>query len=174
MKTWFASLFAFFLVAVALAQAPLISPAEWLSLVSGSRLAVDCPNQKGNTWNYSWSDNEGVLQLKVALNNANAFPVDYSMDVFFLTESSSKISPKNRQSTNLVFLAGASSNITFSAPIYKSGKDRLVTNWSGFIVQLSSYGRQLKVVASSPALERLARDPEKMKLLESGKSVPLK
>lgn len=64
---------------------------------------------------------------------------------------------------------------------YPAGSRQFSTS-EGYIIRASSgrtppsgeQSRTMKVIASSPDLERLAKDPEKMQLLESGKTVPLK
>lgn len=71
------------------------------------------------------------------------------------------LQPLKREKEANEFYPAASQHIVFS-------------NYEGYIIRASSSGTNLKTIASSPALERLAKDPDKMQLLESGKTVPLK
>lgn len=48
------------------------------------------------------------------------------------------------------------------------------SNYEGYIIRALSGGTNLKTIASSPALERLAKDPNRMAALEDGNAVPLK
>jgi hypothetical protein len=75
-------------------------------------------------------------------------------------DSIMKIHEEPRVETN-AFYPAASQNIVF----YKL---------EGYIVRASRDRTPLKIVASSPALERLAKDPNRMAALESGATVPVK
>ena len=48
------------------------------------------------------------------------------------------------------------------------------SNYEGYIIRASSGGTNLKTISSSPALDRLAKDTNRMAALESGATVPVK
>ena len=176
MKTLAASLLAMALVGVALAQTNAPTPAEWQSIMLGTTLKVECSIKPKKSSEQDYRDIEQPLKVFIAVNNRTSSSVNYSGDVFFLVSGNNNgIKAKDQQSSQFSVTSGSYTNLEFRASNHREDvKIKLVTNWVGYIVRLSAYGTPLKTVASSPALERLAKDANRMAALEAGNTVPLK
>lgn len=174
-----ACLFALILAGAAMAQTNAPTPAEWQSIISGTELKVECLSKKPT--NPAFMGCYPKLDISVKVKNNQSIPAVYNLDVSFLDRGKKGLQlqesfqRRDNQSAQISLLSGTSTNLNFHASL-EHGKEEDVysVSWFGYIVRLSAYGKPLKILASSPALDRLAKDPEKMQLLESGKTVPLK
>jgi hypothetical protein len=149
------------------------SVAELQNASIGTIMTVECENKKTKGGKFPAVYYNLDVNIKVQNNQAN--PVLYNLDVFFLVHSfkNDGVKWRDKKSEQISLPAGVSTNLKFHA-LDQIGKDKVIINWLGYIVRLSAYGKPIKMVASSRALEKLAEDPIKMALLESGQIVPAK
>lgn len=157
------------------AQTNAPSATDWQKIVIGTDLKVDCPSKKMTSKGY-----DGcylALDINVNAKNNQVNPASYKIDIVFLDRAKTNtlkegegIRARDKQSAQISLNAGASTNLSFRANDVYYG-EKISVAWTGYIVRLSAHGKPIKIVASSKVLEKLAADPEKMKLLESGKIV---
>ncbi len=149
------------------------SAAEWQSIVTGTAVEIESP-MKFNT--PVFIDSDRPMEIVLGIHNRNAFPLDCSAEVFFLTGSQEKVMTVERQigGQKVMLTVRAAQFGRLNVRPVSSHKTKVIRNWRGYIVRLSVGCRLLKIAASSPDLERLAQDPEKMAALSAGKSVPVK
>jgi len=149
----------------------------------GTTMTVDCLNKKQASYGgvNARKDYYPKLDITVTVKNNQAKQASFNLDVFFLDQCKFRkegkaidsLRARDKKSSQFPLLAGASTNLAFCASAMDD-KTELEVGWTGYIVRLSAYDKPIKIVASSPALEKLANDQEKMKLLESGRIVPSK
>ncbi len=171
MKTSFLSLITIFLAAAALAQTDIPIPTDLRSLASALTLTVDSTPKKPTS---GTKDRLFYTSLNLAVKTSCQIQTNFSLDVFFLVFGKDDgVKVKDKQVRELTLSPGSPEVLNFHANDVRDGT-KFVYNWSGWIVRLSSGRTPIKVLASSPALERLARDPNRMAALEDGNTVPLK
>jgi hypothetical protein len=143
----------------------------------GTKMTVECLSKKvaSKAGKSARKDSYNSLDINVAVNNNQTKSASYDLEVFFLSKSmtSTKMEGdlvRDKQTRQILLDANAVTNVPFQA-ILKVGNEIFDCGWTGYIVRLSAFGKPIKTVASSKALEKLAADPVKMEQLAAGKIV---